>query len=91
MPTYMTPEDAENGLTVLLLRAVPENQHGHKTIDHLATLWPISRHSIHKWLRKGRIPPNRVLRVVEIGKLGEPKGSPGRVRQSDFDPFVYKV
>ena len=38
MPTYEKPEDAGNALQVLLLKAVPENAYGNKTLNHLAKL-----------------------------------------------------
>lgn len=91
MPTFASPESAENELTQLLLRAVPENEYGNKTLRNLALLVPCSRHSVHKWIKKGRIPPDRVMRIVEIGKLEVAKGQPGRVRREEFDPFVYKA
>lgn len=83
MPTFTNPEDAENELTQLLLRAVPENEHGNKTLDHLATVMGVSRSSVHKWVRRQKMRPSRVVKVVEI--------SEGRVKREEFDPFVYKV
>jgi len=95
MPTYNSPEDAASGLHRLLLRAVPENEHGNKTILHLAELMGINRWSINKWVRKDRISPERVMQIIEISRItgyddkGKPiKGEP-RVSRDDFDPFVY--
>lgn len=83
MPTYATPEDAPSGLQTLLLRAVPENDFGNKTLTHLAATLNISRWSITKWIRKGKIPPERAMQIVEI--------SEGRVKIEDFHPYVYKT
>lgn len=83
MPTYRQPEDVSNELHQLLLKAVPENEHGNKTILHLAELMEVNRWSITKWIRKEKIPPERVLQLVEIGE--------GRVKREDFDRFVYKA
>lgn len=95
MPTYHKPEDAESGLHRLLLRAVPENEHGNKTILHLAKLMGINRWSINKWVRKDRISPERVMQVVEISKIvgydenDKPILGEQRVSREEFDPFVY--
>lgn len=89
MPIYHKPEDAENPLTTLLLRAVPENDRGNKTITHLAELYPLKRYSIQKWIDAKRVPARRVDRLVEIGRMGVPDGQPGRVSRADFEPFVY--
>ena len=95
MPTYKSPEDVDSGLHKLLLRAVPENEHGNKTILHLAKLMGINRWSINKWVRKDRINPERVVQIVEISRItgydenGDPILGEPRVSRDDFDPFVY--
>lgn len=95
MPTYNTPEDAESGLHRLLLRAVPENEHGNKTILHLAKLMGINRWSINKWVRKDRLSPERVVQIIEISKITgyDEKGKPilgePRVSREDFGQYVY--
>lgn len=95
MPTYHQPEDVESELHRLLLTAVPPNEHGNKTILHLAERMEVNRWSITKWIRKEKIPPERVLQLVEIGKIGEKPGRDGevksRVKREDFDRFVYKA
>ena len=90
MPIYNETNEPEDGLHRLLLRAVPPNDLGNKTITHLATLIPVRRWSVNKWLESGKIPANRAMRIVEIGKLGEPFGSQGRVNIEEFHPYVYK-
>lgn len=85
------PNTVENDLHRLLLRAVPTNALGNKTINHLATLIPCTRSAITKWIRLKRITPERAIRLVEIGKLGEPFVEGGRVTKEDLDPFVYNV
>lgn len=81
MAKYPTPEDAETPLGQLLLRITPENEYGNRTFTHLATLIPISRNAICKWLSKQRVPAPRVKRLVEI--------SGGSATVKDFEPFVY--
>jgi len=95
MPTYHSPEDQTDGLHRLLLRAVPENKHGNKTILFLAELLGLNRWSINKWVGKNRISPERVVQLVEISKIqgfddnGKPILGEPRVAREDFDPFVY--
>lgn len=95
MPTYKSPEDADSELHRLLLRAVPENEHGNKTILHLADLMGVNRWSINKWIKKQRLGPDRALQVVEISRItgytegGKPILGEPRVTRDDFDPFVY--
>ena len=81
MPTIPTPEDADSPLGKLLLKIVPENAEGNKTFTHLATLVPVSRNAICKWLVNQRVPAPRVKRLVEIAD--------GSASVSDFEPFVY--
>lgn len=97
MPTFNTPDEAENGLTRLLLRAVPENPLGNKTVTHLAQLIHMSKAGVYKWLDAERIPPERVMQIVEISKIsgydddGEPVLGEARVKREEFDEFVYKA
>jgi len=90
MPTYNDPEDAQNPLTQLILKAVPENDLGNKTLDNARELLGVSRTAMRKWLNNQRVPPNRAKQIVNMGLLGEPKDSPGRVSLADFHRFVYK-
>ena len=83
MPTYQTPEDADNELHKLLLRASPVNEHGNKTLSHLAKTIGVTRWAMQKWILNERIPPDRVVQIVDV--------SDGRVSISDFDRFVYKL
>lgn len=74
----------DNGpLHDLLLKACPANEHGEKSITVLANAFdpPLSAWSIHKWIQKGKIPPGRVVEVVDLAE--------GRVTIADFSPFVY--
>lgn len=89
MPTYNETNQPEDELHRLLLRAVPPNEHGNKAISHLARLIPVRRWSVNKWLRRQKLSPERAMRIVEIGRIGEPEGHPGRVRIEDFHRFVY--
>lgn len=90
MPVFSKDRQPESELHQLLLRAVPSNERGNKTIVHLASLIPCRRWSVIKWINAGKIPPARATRVVEISKMGEPEGSPGRVSIEELHPFVYK-
>jgi len=83
MPTYEKPEDGENGLQVLLLRAVPENAHGNKTLTDLSRIIHVSRWGIRKWVMAEKISPERAMQIVAI--------SEGRVKIEDFHPYVYKT
>lgn len=82
MPVYKKPEDAENGLHVLLLRAVPKNEYGNKTLSELSRLIHVSKWAIRKWINKSKIPPERAKQIVDL--------SQNRVRLKDFHPYVYK-
>lgn len=83
MPLFHSPEEADNELQRLLLIAVPENEHGNKTISHLAHLLKIKRWSIHKWIINQKIPPGRAVQVVDL--------SEGRVSLADFSRFIYTL
>lgn len=83
MPTYQKPEDASNALHTLLLKAVPENEHGNKTLAELARIIRVSRWAIRKWINKEKIPPERAQQIVNL--------SEGRVKLEDFHPYVYKT
>jgi hypothetical protein len=88
MPTY-NDENMPDGLHGLLLKAVPPSEHGNRAISHLAKLIPVRRWSVNKWLKKNKIPPDRALRIVEIGLIDVEEGQPGRVKIEDFHPYVY--
>lgn len=97
MPAYENPEDAENKLTQLLLRAVPPDREGVKTITFLADLLNMSRQGVHKWAKQGFLPPERVVQIVEVSKIEGfekdgtwIKGEP-RVSRDDFHDYVYKA
>jgi len=81
VPTIHDPEKAETPLARLLLRIVPPNEAGNRTITHLAELVGVSRNAACKWLASQRIPAPRVKRLIEI--------SEGRAKVQDFEAFVY--
>lgn len=92
MAAYKEQEDVPTPLGRLLIEVTPPNEYGRKTFTHLATLVPVSRTALQKWLDNQRVPARRVARLVEIGKMrgpGKQKAKTSRVRQSDFDDFVY--
>lgn len=82
MPLYSNYKDAPAGLHRLLLKAVPENEHGNKTLTELSRIIRVSRQGIRKWIRKSKISPERAMQVVAI--------SEGRVKIEDFHDYVYK-
>lgn len=67
----------------LLLKACPPNEDNEKSITILAGKFkpPLSTWAIHKWIKKGKIPPLRAAQVVDI--------SEGRVSLAEFSPFIY--
>lgn len=81
MATYSSPDDAAKEIHRLLLVAVPVNEHGNKTILHLAKLLKVSKATIWRWIELERIPPDRAKKVVDL--------SEGRVSLDDFHRFVY--
>ena len=97
MPAYENPADAENGLTRLLLRAVPPDAEGLHTITYLAKLLNMSRQGIHKWTKAETLAPERVMQIIEISKIegydddGKPILGEPRVKREEFDEFVYKA
>ena len=94
MATYRNPEDADTKLHRLLLKAVPENPHGNKTIAHLAERIGCTRASIFNWIKDDKLTPERAVQIVEVSKrkldesgevvMGEP-----RVTLDDLHEFVY--
>lgn len=90
MPVFTDERQPENELHRLLLRAVPPNERGNRTIVHLASLIPCRRWSVIKWINAQKLSPARATRIVEISKIGEPEDGPGRVTIEELHPFVYK-
>lgn len=96
MPTFNKPEDADNGLQVLLLRAVPKNKHGNKTLTELARLMHLSRWALQKWINNEKVSPERVKQILDISQIvgwnddGEPIKGKARVKIEDFHQYVYK-
>lgn len=84
MPVYNDIENAPvSGLQKLLLLAVPENKHGHKTLNHLAEMLHVTPWAVRKWIQKDQISPRRAQQVVDI--------SEGRVSLADFSRFIFKL
>ena len=67
----------------LLLKACPPDETGKRSISVLAASFnpPITPWAVHKWVLKGKIPPGRVVQIVDM--------SPETVTLADFSPFVY--
>lgn len=97
MPTFNDPSEANDPLTQLMLRAVPENEHGSKTVTHLAKLMKLTRAALYKWIDQQKLPPERVMQIVEISRIigcdeaGKPILGKARVNREEFDEFVYKA
>lgn len=91
MVAFKNPDDAPTPLARLLLKTVPPNEHGRKTIVHLSELIPMTRMGVTKWIAQQRVPADKVDRLVEIGRMDGEGGElkRGRVSRSDFEPFVY--
>lgn len=83
MTVYNDTARAPSELQRLLLLAVPENDHGNKSLTHLAKLLKLSRWAVQKWIIKDEIPPNRAAQIVDLAE--------GRVSLADFSRFVYKL
>jgi hypothetical protein len=90
MAAFTEKRQPESELYRILLRAVPPNALGNRTIAHLAKLIPCRRWSVIKWIEAEKLTPARAKRIVEIGQIGEPENSPGRVSLEELHPFVYK-
>lgn len=82
MPLFINPNDAPDGLTKVMLTAVPPDEKGHKTLTNLARLIGVSKWGLRKWINAQKIPPERAMEIVRI--------SDGRVKIEDFHEFVYK-
>lgn len=89
MPTFKNTDQIENDLQRLLLRAVPVNKHGNRTLRHLAELMGVSEWGMRKWINTLKLSPARVKQIVEISKTGEPANPDGRVSREDFERFIY--
>lgn len=89
MPTIKNPELLGNALQKLLLRTVPVNQRGNRTLLHLSKLMKVSQWAMRKWINSQKLSPFRVKQLVEIGKTGEPANPDGRVSREDFERFIY--
>lgn len=83
----MTPQPQDPGsqpstLHELLLRAVPENSYGRKTIMRLSEVMEVSKATIWHWIKKDFLPPDRASQVVDL--------SEGRVTLDELHRFVYR-
>lgn len=89
MSNTSEPKKVKNDLQQLLLRAVPENERGNRTLLNLSKLLGISQWAMRKWIIAQRLTPARVKQLVEIGKTGDPSTPDGRVCREDFERFIY--
>lgn len=76
-----TPGPHPSELHELLLRAVPLNSHGRKTIMHLSELMSVTKATIWHWIKKDFLPPERASQVVDLAE--------GRVTLDELHRFVY--
>lgn len=77
-----TGKENRSELHELLLRAVPENHLGRKTVVHLSTVLGVSKATIWHWIKKDFLPPERAKQIVDI--------SEGSVTLDALHRFVYR-
>lgn len=82
MPRQRPHTKPVSDLHAILLRAVPENQYGRKTIMRLSELTGASKATIWHWIKKDFLTPERAKQVVEL--------SEGRVSLDELHRFVYR-
>ena len=81
-PNQIIVRHRDNGaLHTLLLKACPPDKAGEKSITILARKLGLAPATLHKWVRRMKIPPERVTQIVDIAG--------GRVTIADFNAFVY--
>ncbi len=88
---YTKPPVIDTALKDLLLRAVPSNPEGNKTITHLAELIPCRRSAVHLWLSNDAVPARRVDRVLEIAAMPDPRDPESplpRITFEELRPYV---
>ena len=84
MPVFYNPEEAAiSDLQKILLRAVPDDENGHKTISNLARHLKLSRWAVQQWISKNKISPDRAKQVAAL--------SEGRVSTEDLEKFFYSA
>lgn len=89
-PTILKIKDC-GPLHALLIKACPPHSrqngqlvpdpNGVKSIAILAHSLGLSAWGVQKWVHKGKIPPERVVQIVD--------NNPSEVSIADFSPFVY--
>lgn len=77
---YILRREDNGPLHDLLLDACPPDAKGRKSISVLAGLLGIEPWSIHKWIKKKKIPAGRANQIVSI--------SEGRTKIEDLLPFI---
>lgn len=82
MPRLNPDGEHPTGLHEILLRAVPANAHGRKTILHLSKLMGVSKQVVWHWIKKDFLTPERAKQVVDL--------SEGRVSLDELHRFVYR-
>ena len=73
------PQERQDELKALLIRACPETEQG-KTILALAIQLKCSSTSIYKWIQKATVPGKRARQIVELPGAG--------AVMDDFTPFL---
>ena len=80
-----------------LIRACPPDPEGFKSIPILAVRLEMSAYGIYKWIKAGKLPPDKAKRVVEMNngfwdaqeEQGKNIPEDARVSLDDFHQFVY--
>lgn len=84
MNTALRPpsdEERSDALQALLTKACVPDAKGKQNIEVLARRHAISFQSVYKWIKKGRIEPDRAKEIVDK--------SEGRVKIEEFTPFFF--
>ena len=66
----------------LLIRACPPNRKGQKSIPVLAKAMELTKWNIYKWIKRGRVPPERAEEIVKLAN--------GSVALEEFFPFIFR-
>lgn len=66
----------------LLIEACPPNEKGEKSTKILADKLHMSAWGVHLWIKRGKIPPGRAQKIVEIANNPE-------ITLARFSPWIY--
>lgn len=78
----MKAPDKSESLHQLLVKACPPNTKGNQSIPVLAKAMKLTKWNVYKWIKRGRVPPDRAEQIVKLAK--------GSVTLEEFFPFIFK-